>query len=830
MIFNFRKRTQEIPEKTTAPSKVRNFLPYIFVLIFVFGFFVPLFSVNAETNYQKCMRVENNEVLCSTSPATKILGIGANPFGEPGAQISGSTVATDPNAQINQPPASAKAPESLDCGWTDGGLCILASFSLFIMKLASYILWLSGTLLNLVIDKTIIQMATSVNGMTGIDITWRVIRDVVNISFIFILVYEGIMIILSRSNPSNALKMVGGIILTAVLINFSVFFTKVVIDASNVATIGFYKSIEEAGKNQAAKISETTTVSGGISGAFINSLKLTSLFNPDTITSLGTGNNNAYQNIAIVGLGGTLLFLVLAFVFFAISAMFVIRYITFIVLLMFSPLGFIGWGLPKMQSIQTKWWDALTGQAVFAPLYMFMTWVVLTLISSAGFFQVAADANYGKMFIGAKGAPPDASSISLVINFAIIIGLAIFSLTTAKEYASKGSTLIAKATGKLTAFAGGAVMGAGAMAGRNTIGRAGSLVANSDKLKDLASKGGFGGIASRLALRTSGKAAGATFDARNTGSVGALTGALGMDIGKGGKGTYKSVLDDKEKKQKAFVDSLKPSAVATAVATENAEKNKNEAVGNRTSKQNEINDPEFIARENKAKEDYLNSPEYAKIKEAAAKEVEENKAKQKVIDDETAQKTKLDKELVDLEAGAKAKTAFMGKAQIDAEISAKKAEIEAQNKKIEEVKKINIIENTAALESKKAADNFVSDEKKTKNKELEELVKLEKEAVDGVAKVKSMWADRAEAYATNVVESNKWTSLAWNAITNGVGYDTESERLAMGAKIRAQAKGKTDDQIIAEAAARKLAKENKDKENQNAPAPAVPAPVTTPTP
>ena len=69
------------------------------------------------------------------------------------------------------------------------------------------------------------------------------LSDLANICFIFLLVYAGIRLILGVGK-FNAKSMIVNVILMAVLINFSLFFTKIIIDAGNITARIFYNAIE----------------------------------------------------------------------------------------------------------------------------------------------------------------------------------------------------------------------------------------------------------------------------------------------------------------------------------------------------------------------------------------------------------------------------------------------------------------------------------------------------------------------------------------------------------------------------------------------------------
>src|SRR3989344_9659875 len=71
---------------------------------------------------------------------------------------------------------------------------------------------------------------------------WGAVRDIANIFFIIALLYIAIKTILNLGN-SNSKKLLTYVIIVALVINFSLFFTKVVIDASNVIAKIFYHQI-----------------------------------------------------------------------------------------------------------------------------------------------------------------------------------------------------------------------------------------------------------------------------------------------------------------------------------------------------------------------------------------------------------------------------------------------------------------------------------------------------------------------------------------------------------------------------------------------------------
>ena len=94
-------------------------------------------------------------------------------------------------------------------------------------------------------------MDTSANSMIAVG--WTTIRDLINLFFIFILLYAAISTILQYGNYQLK-NVLAKIIIAALLINFSLMIGKMVIDASHILAWEFYNRIDvNDTANEAAK-------------------------------------------------------------------------------------------------------------------------------------------------------------------------------------------------------------------------------------------------------------------------------------------------------------------------------------------------------------------------------------------------------------------------------------------------------------------------------------------------------------------------------------------------------------------------------------------------
>jgi hypothetical protein len=467
--------------------------------------------------------------------------------------------------------------KEVGCVWGTSWICDLVTKLIFIpLAVTSFILFLAGTILDWSIDYTVVDVAKNLGKISGINIAWSVIRDLVNISFIFILLYSAISIILNRGGEIK--KIVTGVVLAVILINFSLFFTKIIVDASNLVTLTFRNAI----------VTSCDPKNESISACFSEYTGVSTIFNPSDATgkALLQSLQGEPLKAATVSLGGSAFILVTAFVFFAASIMFLMRFVSIVFLLIFSPIMVMGSLIPGLSEHTKKWWENITDQALFAPVFMVLTWVVLTVVGSPGFI-VTKGGRIADIFVGINKAVGSGGSslatapattpspLDLIGNFIIVIALIIGVLTISKGFSKKGGELGGK-------FAGAIMGGAGGYIGRRTIGGASRSISDSEELKrQAANEGGKYGrltqMKARALLKTAQGGAKASFDVRGA-KVPFTDIGLSKSLGAGtatGKGGYDAYLKEQAEKKKKFGESPKPSDIVIDQAKQELEAAKN---------------------------------------------------------------------------------------------------------------------------------------------------------------------------------------------------------------------------------------------------------------
>lgn len=418
---------------------------------------------------------------------------------------------------------------SISCGFDAMCYAANASHHLF-MTPGARMLTLSGTMFDYVLSSTILKMNDNLfvgGNATGegsaINIGWKIFRDISNIIFIFVLLYISINTILK--GVGNSGRDIITVIVIAVLINFSMFFTKVFIDFSNLIALNFYNQISETVTPEDGVIlypesDNPTEVS--IAGVFIAKTKLATLYNK--ADNNRGGITAAADNIYIIqqSIGGGILMFILAIILFIVSIMLITRFIILAFVLMMSSIAIGSYVLPKLRSqIFDKWRDALVGQSLMAPVFIFFIYLSLIFITKMPSSNSDSDLS-DVVLVTAQGIMP----------YIMSIGFIIFSLIAAKQLGDKAG----KSSGLITKGIGAMAVGGAAKFGRVAGGGSARFLSNNLE----------GNSAASIAIKNRlDRAASSSWDMRNSSSIkraGKATGVGDVLGNGGGKGGFDAIV------------------------------------------------------------------------------------------------------------------------------------------------------------------------------------------------------------------------------------------------------------------------------------------------
>lgn len=320
-----------------------------------------------------------------------------------------------------------------------------------LLTISSFILWMGGEVFEVAVTYSIINIGNYTSGTGGILIVWRMIRDLANISFIFILLYAAIQMILGLGGVSIK-KLITKIFIAALLINFSLFFTQIAIDASNSVAIAFYNQIVTTKCSP-----EAPEPVGNIGTAFMCKLGIGELFSDKVIKDLiGVNGDGLAGTMKIVTYGtvGSIFVLIAAFIFFASALMFVVRFLNFIKLLVLSPAAFASIGIPGIK-YWDKWLQELFKNCMIAPAYMAATYAALILLEKLG----GSQGSLLTAIVGNSNGTALANAGDLFLRFIITIGMMIGTLMVANHFGGIGAGAAIKQLKGVGGWAQGQIQG-----------------------------------------------------------------------------------------------------------------------------------------------------------------------------------------------------------------------------------------------------------------------------------------------------------------------------------------------------------------------------------
>ena len=203
----------------------------------------------------------------------------------------------------------------------------------FVVGVFGTLVYLAGQLLNVAVETYTVGFANQFISLGlgfAVENLWETVRDIFNLTFIFGLVYIGFKMILNTGD-TNARRMLVHIILAALLVNFSLFFTKFIIDFSNIAAAQIAQGFHVAGNavGEQYRVSDKFAQIVGISNIYKDDLQ--------SAQSLAEGKASGFTYIFFT----MIMFIIMAFVFFAGAILLMIRFVVLNLYMILSPIMFM---------------------------------------------------------------------------------------------------------------------------------------------------------------------------------------------------------------------------------------------------------------------------------------------------------------------------------------------------------------------------------------------------------------------------------------------------------------------------------------------------------
>lgn len=346
---------------------------------------------------------------------------------------------------------------------------------------------------------------------------WQIVRDLSNIFFILILVWVGFTTALGISK-SSIKSIVPQLILNALLINFSLFGTRVIIDLSNIVSRVFYNQVSVCEKDIATgdckkDASGNNVQKSGVTKYTPVSEILTASFNPqkifnkkviDQASALPKGDlgyaptegdvspseSEQAGYFIVVTLIGAMIMFSIAKMFWGTAFLFIGRVVGLYITMIFAPFAVLTrGGMPLVGGIKElsfgKWWSDLSNYALIAPIFIFFLYIVASLAQSDFMASALQNLDGNSFFENVLYV----SIPMLIIYFMITKGVGI-----AEKFSGDIGAMIQKKVNGVVGGAGavalggvGLAAGATAFLGRNSLGRMarwGTNLKTNRKVKD----------------------------------------------------------------------------------------------------------------------------------------------------------------------------------------------------------------------------------------------------------------------------------------------------------------------------------------------------------
>ncbi|MBU2082054.1 hypothetical protein KKH14_01355 [Patescibacteria group bacterium] len=335
---------------------------------------------------------------------------------------------------------AAKATD--DAGWVNEGiswisgkvlLFISSSISMIFGTIFGVILYLEALLIDYVLSPANFSFTNS----PVVTLGWGITRDLANMFFILILLVIAFATVLKIQ--SYAIKQLWWkVLVAALLINFSLVIAGVVIDFTQILTGFFLNQITGDGS-----IGTMTT-------KLASSMQILNFYNPAAPNSLGSGilQFGASAIAALVGIILTLVGLVITvFVFGALAVFLIIRVLYIWFLLIVAPIAWMLWIIPATSGYFKQWWDKFIQWTFFAPVYVFMMYLSLSIFDATG--KLNPKAFWAVSIPGWNTPAPGLTTVGMpaaIFQWILVIAMMFGSLIIAMKFGVEGAKAVQGAT------------------------------------------------------------------------------------------------------------------------------------------------------------------------------------------------------------------------------------------------------------------------------------------------------------------------------------------------------------------------------------------------
>src|SRR3989344_2958541 len=249
---------------------------------------------------------------------------------------------------------------------------------------------------------------------------WPFIQGFANLGFIFVLLYIALATTLRLETISTSVqRLLPKLLIGALLINFSLVVGGLLIDFSRLimaAEIGLMSSGQVNADNIKDKLLERSHFLEAEASSW---------------APTNSGVRGSFWATILILVKGSIFRVLLAAAFGVVAINLFVRYIALLILLIFSPIPYLAFILPKTKGISDQWWGMFLKWVFYGPIVIFFL-VIITKIQN---IDVASG-------LSADATKLESTAFAELVHFLIIIALFFVANSVAKKSAGIGSDAI----------------------------------------------------------------------------------------------------------------------------------------------------------------------------------------------------------------------------------------------------------------------------------------------------------------------------------------------------------------------------------------------------
>ncbi|OGZ03028.1 MAG: hypothetical protein A2430_01655 [Candidatus Liptonbacteria bacterium RIFOXYC1_FULL_36_8] len=300
---------------------------------------------------------------------------------------------------------------------------------------------------------------------------WQITRDIINLGFVLAILFISFATII-RYESYGMRSLLSKLIITAILINFSLVISGVILDFAGIITEFFVKNSTGDYHQFALKLADITQIqslsvppdSAAAGGAAVASSLLTAIIAPIFAVAFGA-----------VG----------AVVFLGLAGMFLWRFVKLSYLLILSPLAWFSGIFPAFSKYNKKWWSDFLSATFYAPASTFFLYLAILSMEPSSDKKYNSLSDFGNLFVSGSSGGNDltnnldstaSASISLggvfgaylssIGTMIMVMGFLVGSILVASKTGSGAASLAMGTVNKMKGWAMGKMKNIGAGIGR----------------------------------------------------------------------------------------------------------------------------------------------------------------------------------------------------------------------------------------------------------------------------------------------------------------------------------------------------------------------------